>query len=248
MKSIAENDSLDVATASTLPSAKWVLELVGPTGTGKSHLLDYLRETRGDSDGFLTEWDFQVNGRLEGSLSPSPQTALLKFIYANQLIDVLRRNQTLPFLEIRIEIQAKKVNNELSWHASPLDVNDGAKKVLVVDHSLIHFNSGFLRVLQRRRGIALRHVLHHRAVALCTADPEVNVERICERLKVSDTHMHQRARTSESLLRASVKGHERFEELATWLESVGVPVLRLDLGRPLEESKAQLTEFAQSLR
>lgn len=217
----------------------WIIELVGSSAVGKSTFVEYLRKTASPTDEFLVlPRKFRVQHR---SLSKTQWNESDR-----RWLDLWARHQEIK---------------DLSWiHPCELDAEDskvlrdertirtlGASRSLVVDHSLALFFSNALRAFADDRVELFDDLLSRRVVIVCRADSSVIVERVRKRSTRGVTRAAHIGKNDEELLeqlRLNLRYWMNYGEL---LASKGIPVLVLDLGKSLGESKSKLQQFIRSL-
>lgn len=220
-----------------------IVEFVGPTCVGKSTLLRHLHLTNDESDGFsfLNErrrirTERSLNRRIS-ELDPN-----LKLLWQSKFGD---RHSTRK--EKLAKAPPSLGHNRLSLLMESSIRSHISSETLLIDHSLSAFFRYQLRTIQLRDPDLFETLMSRRCVVICTCDPHLNVERVLhQRKKGIPNRFHDNSSLEESLTLAT-NAQSNWTEYGDWLESVGVPVLRLDLGRPLKESKERLKEFLSAL-
>jgi hypothetical protein len=215
----------------------WIIELVGSSAVGKSTFVEYLRETARPEDAFVVlPRKFRVHRRSKSKAQWNESD--------RRWLDLWARHQEInefPWIDpCEIDTQKSRVlRDERTIRTFE------ALRPLVVDHSLALFFHTTLRSLAEDRGDLFDDLLSRRVVIVCRADPAVILDRIRQRTARGVTRASHIGRSDEELL-------ERLR-LNTWmnwgelLASRGIPVLVLDLGSPLGDSKTKLQEFIRSL-
>ncbi len=227
----------------------WIIEFTGPSGVGKSHFLNFLQQTWELSDPFLLDGDPILRTNFKNQSRVSAQSYLLRWIHSRHLTNsaiwgIAQLGSRAKFVRWPLE----KIERELSWMTNAELRNNLGSNVLVTDHHLLQFDFEFLQHLEKRRQPEFQLLTHHRAAVVCTVDVETGVERLLRRRSYDFGVRGSDFISARDLSTHLSSANLRWMDRADWLESVGVPVLRLDLGRPLEESKKHLKEFVRSLQ
>lgn len=219
-----------------------IVEFVGPTCVGKSTFLRHLRLTNDENDNFSFLGE-RRRIRSEGSLrrrigNADPAWKLLwelQFEATNSTSGVTRHGAVSP-----TDIRRHCLLREMAIRSLL------TSETLLIDHSLTFFFRNYLRPAHLHDPEAFAKLMSGRCLAICTADPYINVERVEQRRSNNIPNRLHDGKSLDESLKISQDLTTYWKDFGDWFETVGVPVLRLDLGRPLQESKGILKAFLET--
>lgn len=211
-----------------------IVELVGPSGVGKSTFLHYLRFTNSRGDEYAT---------LRYSRRLSRISRVTKHL--------LQQNEawrTLWQLQFSND-SASVMSNGKPWtYQNELGLQSIVSNVpIIIDHSLLYFFRKSLLSLHGSHPGLFHSLMLNRYAVLCIVEPAVLVGRIQRRTSEGFTRDFHSGKTDDELLTFVTKDLFEWTEYGNWLESVGIPILNLDVCNHPEESKRILKTFIANL-
>lgn len=227
--------------ATKADKTSWIIELVGPSGIGKSTFLQYLMDTSSELDDYLC-----LTGSIRLTTANRARRKNHDPMWTRLLDELALRESADSGNPSRIERERRELRRRVLQQETALRFEMDFDRI-VVDHSLVYFFRTYFRNLHVSDRALFWFAMSNRAVVVCHVTPDVNVERIRSRSIRERTQPFHVGCTDEELMQRTTRGEQRWLEYGDWLEAVGVPVLRLDLGRLPEESKSLLSKFIRDL-